>query len=158
MESIIWKWKVGIAQCILFFILNEDVDGIWQCKNSSPEWKQMGKKGIILVSYFCYNKLIKIYLLNPTPINYLTGLKSKVDFTELKSKCWQGWVLSGSYRWKSISLPFPALRSHLHSLTHDLLPPSKPTIANWLSHYIPLTFFHFYRPLWLQWTHLDHSV
>lgn len=107
---------------------------------------------------FCYNKLIKIYLLNPTPINYLTGLKSKVDFTELKSKCWQGWVLSGSYRWKSISLPFPALRSHLHSLTHDLLPPSKPTIANWLSHYIPLTFFHFYRPLWLQWTHLDHSV
>lgn len=49
--------------------------------------KTNGKKGIKLVSYFCYNKLIKIYLLNPTPINYLTGLKSKVDFTELKSKC-----------------------------------------------------------------------
>lgn len=44
--------------------------------------------------------------------------KVEMDFSGLKSRCWQGLVVSGGSRRGFVSLPFPASRGFLHSLAH----------------------------------------
>lgn len=44
---------------------------------------------------------------------------SDTGFTRLKSRCWEGCILSGGSGGKSVPLPFPVSRSCLWSLAHD---------------------------------------
>lgn len=59
---------------------------------------------------------------------YSRGQRSNTGLTKLKPKCFQGCVSSGGSSVESVSLPFSYSRGCLHSLVHDLLPPS-PTPA-----------------------------
>ena len=58
------------------------------------------------------------------------GQKSKISFTGLKSRCQQNSVSSGGSRGQCVSLSFPALRDHLHFLSH--WPHITPTSASFL--------------------------
>ena len=47
-----------------------------------------------------------------------TTTTTLLEIRSLKSRCWLGWIPSGSFPQESISLPFPVFRHHPHSLAH----------------------------------------
>ena len=51
------------------------------------------------------------------------GQKSEVGLTRLKLRFEKGCAPSGGIRGESVSLPLPAFRGHVSSMTHGLLPP-----------------------------------
>lgn len=51
-------------------------------------------------------------------------LSYSLEVRNLRLRCQPGYILSGGFRGESISLPFPASSSHLHSLAHRPLPAS----------------------------------
>lgn len=58
----------------------------------------------VFASYFCYNKLPQAQLLKTTEVYYYLGSQKSWN------QCVDGCVPSGSFRWETISLPFPASR------------------------------------------------
>ena len=91
-------------------------------------------------------------------LKVVTLQKSKMGFTELKSKCQEDDVPSGGFGRICFTV-FPASVFHLHSLAHDSLPPSSMLTAQvvFLTHicYPNLCFHHYLSSLTLL-SHLPY--
>lgn len=72
----------------------------------------------VLVSFGCNNKLYNFGILKNTNLfSYnFWGMKSKISYTGLKSKCQQDWFLLEVLRGESILLPFSTSSCLLYSL------------------------------------------
>lgn len=90
--------------------------------NVMPVWVLQGRKTIPLFQ-FLIAAIMNHHNQWPTTklISYsLEDEKSNMDFTGLRSRCWQGAFLSGGSRQESVPLPFPLSRGCPHALAFSI--------------------------------------